>query len=73
MTLLTLGLYLPLWFCYGLAQPPFLDSFDSFPGNDIVFVCVRVRAPYCTSHTVLCMQHRCRGAGTVWLLKHFEL
>ncbi|XP_005472508.1 acetylcholinesterase collagenic tail peptide isoform X4 [Oreochromis niloticus] len=31
MTLLTLGLYLPLWFCYGLAQPSFLDNFDSFP------------------------------------------
>ncbi|XP_045901957.1 acetylcholinesterase collagenic tail peptide isoform X1 [Micropterus dolomieu] len=31
MTLLTLGLYLPLWFCYGLAQSTFLDSFISFP------------------------------------------
>uniref|UniRef100_A0A3B5AU41 Acetylcholinesterase collagenic tail peptide-like n=1 Tax=Stegastes partitus TaxID=144197 RepID=A0A3B5AU41_9TELE len=31
MTLLTLGLYLPLWFSYGLAQSSFLDSFVSFP------------------------------------------
>ncbi|XP_022624187.1 acetylcholinesterase collagenic tail peptide-like [Seriola dumerili] len=33
MTLLTLGLYLPLWFCYGLAQSSFLDSFISFPAG----------------------------------------
>nr|XP_046255949.1 acetylcholinesterase collagenic tail peptide isoform X1 [Scatophagus argus] len=31
MTLLTLGLYLPLWFCCGLAQSSFPDSFISFP------------------------------------------
>lgn len=31
MTLLTLGLYLPLWFYYGLAQASFLDSLMSFP------------------------------------------
>nr|XP_020468382.1 acetylcholinesterase collagenic tail peptide isoform X2 [Monopterus albus] len=31
MTLLTLGLYLPLWFCYGLAQSSYLDSIISFP------------------------------------------
>uniref|UniRef100_A0A3Q3QM45 Collagen-like tail subunit (single strand of homotrimer) of asymmetric acetylcholinesterase n=1 Tax=Monopterus albus TaxID=43700 RepID=A0A3Q3QM45_MONAL len=33
MTLLTLGLYLPLWFCYGLAQSSYLDSIISFPAR----------------------------------------
>lgn len=37
MTLLTLGLYLPLWFHYGLAQSSILDSFISFPaGKDVI-------------------------------------
>lgn len=51
MTLLTLGLYLPLWFCYGLAQSSFLDSFVAFPAgkNECVCQCVGV----CTVLTVL--------------------
>ncbi|TWW79331.1 hypothetical protein D4764_10G0003610 [Takifugu flavidus] len=31
MTLLMLGLYLPLWLCYGRAQSSYLDSYVSFP------------------------------------------
>lgn len=62
MTLLTFGLYLPLWFCYGLAQSSFLDSFISFPGKDIVntspylcvFVCVSLCMCVCT---LLHIQH----------------
>lgn len=48
MTLLMLGLYLPLWLCYGRAQSSYLDSYVSFPGKIIVSVrlcasvCVRV-------------------------------
>lgn len=67
MTLLILGLYLPLWFCYGLAQSSLLDSFASFPGKANVSMslwqcmCVCVSAcecvyvctlPYCTYSTV---------------------
>lgn len=34
MTPVALGLYLPLWFSYSLAQSSFLDSFISLPGED---------------------------------------
>lgn len=51
MTLLTLGLYLPLWFCYGLAQSSFLESFISFPGKAIVsmslYLCVNMCVRVC--------------------------
>lgn len=67
MTLLTLGLYLPLWFCYGLAQSSsFLDSFISFPGENTVSmsplcVCVCVSLSMCMcACTVLCIVHRAR-------------
>lgn len=46
MSLLMLGLYLPLWLCYGLAQSSYLDSYISFPGKIIVStsLCVCLRA-----------------------------
>lgn len=64
MTLLTLGLYLPLWFCYGLAQPSFLDNFDSFPAGKTVLIL--------SLNTVCCtVQYcACTGAGGFELQKH---
>lgn len=53
MTLLTLGLYLPLWFCYGLAQSSsFVDSFISFPGENTVSMC-----PLCVCHCLCVCLH----------------
>ncbi|XP_028326200.1 acetylcholinesterase collagenic tail peptide isoform X3 [Gouania willdenowi] len=35
MTLLTLGLYLPLCFCFGLVHSSILDSFASYPAGNV--------------------------------------
>lgn len=50
MTLLMLGLYLPLWLCYGRAQSSYLDSYVSFPGK--IIVSVRLCASVCVGARV---------------------
>lgn len=67
MTLLTLGLYLPLWFHYGLAHSPVLEDFIPFPAGEVfeilsifMFVCIcrcaYVPAVHTSSYILDCAQ-----------------